>query len=88
LLHTFRLLSQQSFRFINQIEHTWIFDLIINAQAIFAILDNSGLAKEHELLGYVCLSPMQRGGQMANTFFARAQQIEDLQTSRMTDRFE
>jgi len=80
--------ARQRVRRVEQIEHARVFDAVIHPQAVFAILDQSGLAEKHQLLGDVRLALAKEGGQMTHALFARAQRVEQAHARGMRERAE
>jgi len=59
-----------------QIEHARVSDAVVHAQAILAILDQSGLAEKHQLLRDVRLALPKERSQMTHALFPFAQRVE------------
>jgi len=80
--------ARQRIRRVEQREHARVCDAVIHAQASFAIRDQTGLAEERQLLGNIRLTLLQERSQMANTFFAVAERVEQAQARGMRERAE
>ena len=73
---------------VKNVEHARVFDAVIDAQAIFALRNQTGLAEKHQLLRDVCLALPQQRSEMTDALFAVAQRVKQAQARGMRERAE
>ena len=72
--------------YVQPLQNSRLLDAVIDAETIFAILNESGLPEKHKLLGDVSLRALQECGQVANTRLIQPKRVEQAQTCWVRDR--